>query len=333
MKLDNIGFYTLSDNRVENTSMYSQLYRCELILTSRCNFQCLYCRGMTKKNQGDLDFKQAKNVLDLWSKEKLINVRFSGGEPTLWKHLLDLVKYARKNNVERIALSTNGSADLKYYLELIKCGVNDFSISLDSCCSATGDIMAGVEKSWKKVIENIKQLSKLTYVTAGVVLMEKNINEVNKIIEFASNELGVNDIRLITSAQTTQRIKNLNIKSGILNKHPILCYRYNNIQNGIDVRGIKKEDFHKCALVLDDVAVMGDYHYPCIIYLRERGKPIGKITSNVRKERYDWFQTHNCYKDKICKNNCLDVCIEYNNKYRELRCNGLHNMSCIKTTI
>ena len=32
--------------------------------------------------------------------------------------------------------------------------------------------------------------------------------------------------------------------------------------------------------------------------------------------RKDWFNKHNCFKDKICRNNCLDVCIDYNNKFQ-----------------
>ena len=44
MKLENIGFYTLSDERAKNSSATSPLMRNELIITSLCNFKCLYCR-------------------------------------------------------------------------------------------------------------------------------------------------------------------------------------------------------------------------------------------------------------------------------------------------
>ena len=63
------------------------------------------------------------------------------------------------------------------------------------------------------------------------------------------------------------------------------------------------------------MAVVGDYHFPCIIYMREQGNPIGKIDENVRLERQKWMNNTDCYKDPICKHNCLDVCVEYNNKY------------------
>ena len=80
------------------------------------------------------------------------------------------------------------------------------------------------------------------------------------------------------------------------------------------MRGIKFKDTHTCWLALDDMAVAGGYHFPCIIYMREQGDPIGRITSDVRKDRLNWLMKHDTYKDPICCNNCLDVCVDYNNK-------------------
>jgi hypothetical protein len=65
------------------------------------------------------------------------------------------------------------------------------------------------------------------------------------------------------------------------------------------------------------MASAGGKHFPCIIYMREYGNPIGDVNSNTRKDRLDWYKNHNTKTDPICKNNCLDVCIDYNNKYKE----------------
>ena len=100
----------------------------------------------------------------------------------------------------------------------------------------------------------------------------------------------------------------------LLDVHPILKYRVQNILAGRNVREILESDTNKCPLVLDDMAVMGDYHFPCVIYMRERGEPIGKVSKNMRQERFEWFKKHDSKKDKICVTNCLDVCIAHNNK-------------------
>ena len=124
MKLEDIGFYTLTDNRAKHTSVHSDLQRCELILTDVCNFKCPYCRGIRDDYKGALTLDQAKRIVELWTDNRLKNIRFSGGEPTMWDPLADLVAYTKSRGVERIALSTNGSADLVYYIKLHELGVS-----------------------------------------------------------------------------------------------------------------------------------------------------------------------------------------------------------------
>ena len=272
---------------------------------------------MKKEDQGDIKLQDALSTIDLWVDQGLKNIRFSGGEPTLYPDLPFLINYCRLKGIKRIAVSTNGSANIEKYLHLLDCGVNDFSISLDSCCSATGDILAGVKNSWNKVVSNIKTLSQYTYVTVGVVLTDQNIHETKDIVEFAIS-LGVSDIRLITAAQSVKKLPIFSTDP-LFEKYPILKYRLNNISCDRGVRGIQKDDTHKCPLVIDDMAVLNGKHYPCIIYLREQGKPIGTISKDVRRERYEWYLNHDCYKDPICRENCLDVCIDYNNRVEELQ--------------
>ena len=320
LKLDNIGFYTLREDRVKQAGKESPLWRCELILTDKCNFRCTYCKGIREELKGDIELRLAKEVIDMWSTEGLRNIRFSGGEPTLYPYLEDLVKYAKYKGIERVALSTNGSVSLDYYKKLIKLGVDDFSISLDACCVDFGNKMAGVEGVWEKVVRNIEELAKYVYVTVGIVINEDNIEEIEGIIELADS-LGVSDIRVITAAQYNKLWnKDYIVESEKLNKYPILRYRIENIRGGRDVRGLKETDSRRCYLVLDDMAVAGKYHFPCIIYLREGGDYIGRIDNNlVREDRYKWFINHNSWKDYICRYNCLDVCIDYNNKYERYK--------------
>lgn len=324
MKLEKIGFYTLSDNRVKNTSEISQMKRCEMIITEYCNFKCPYCRGLKdaiygKRRLKELSLTEIQHNIDLWcADEPLENIRFSGGEPTLHKDIVEIVRYSKRMGITRIAISTNGSNKIGLYEELVNAGVNDFSISLDACCADDGDKMAGgVTGSWDKVVENIELISKLSYVSVGVVLTPENIDKTIETIEFA-HRLGVADIRIISSAQWNKPIPRLNeVQTEIRNAHPILDYRIKRFAEGRNVRGMTETDSKKCALVLDDSVIAGDFHFPCVIYMREKGSQIGRVSENMRTERKKWFENHDCFGDKICRENCLDVCIDYNNKYRD----------------
>lgn len=323
-ELKNIGFYTMSNDRVRNASDHSQMKRCEMIITEYCNFRCPYCRGLKSTIYGSRKIKQlsyqeiTRNV-DLWCvNQPLENIRFSGGEPTLHKDIADIISYTKKAGVNRIAISTNGSNKLELYRNLIDLGVNDISISLDACCAEDGDKMAGgVKGSWDIVVKNIYELSKLTYVTVGVVLTPDNVQKTIDTVYFADS-LGVSDIRVIPSAQWNQKIDALGrLDPALLNRHPILSYRVENFKNGLHVRGIKETDSHRCGLVLDDSVIAGDYHFPCVIYMREQGNPIGKVGPDMRAMRKLWSESHDTHRDPICSKNCLDVCISYNNKFRE----------------
>ena len=312
MKLENIGFYTLSHHRAVNASAKSPMWRCELLLLDQCNFRCSYCRGLRQDCAGIMNKDVASQVLECWIQDGLQHIRFSGGEPTLYPYLSDLVYQCRRAKVKRVAISTNGSADFDFYKSLVTCGVNDFSISLDACCAGKCKTMSGVDM-FGKISDNIRKLSKLTYVTVGIVITKDNANTLQKTIEYASN-LGVADIRIIPAAQNSSlKMQVAGLNNSLLSKHPILKYRVNRFLSSLPVRGLQSSDAKRCRLLYDDSVVAGKWHFPCVIYLREGGKPIGEIRPNMRQERIQWLNKTDTYNEDICRKNCLDVCVAYNN--------------------
>ena len=313
MHLEDIGFYTLSEQRAKTASATSPLSRCEMVLTGKCNFHCPYCQG---NNIPEIRYDEALSILRLWIDQELINVRFSGGEPTCYRMLSDLCYFAYNNGVKRIAVSTNGSASKACYQKLINSGVSDFSISLDASNADKFKQMSGGIDAFDRVISNIEWLSKQTYVTIGTVLTDDNMENLEDIINLVSS-LGVSDIRIIPASQNKNNIRFMDLPENITAKHPILKYRIDEVKNKIAIRGLQNTDSHKCGLVLDDIAVSGYKHFPCIIYFREHGDAIGIVSKNMRKEREEWFKVHDTHSDPICFKNCLDVCREYNNKWEK----------------
>ena len=319
MKLEQIGFYTLNDERaarVAREGVAAPLSRCELLITGRCNFRCPYCRRIGGQ---DIPQGQAEEAIERWAEEMLGAIWFSGGEPTLHPGLLSFVELARGLDIERVALSTNGSADLRMYEALLQAGVNDLSISLDACCAEDGDRYGRWRQgSWEHVVENIRALAGRVYLTVGVVLTHRNGPQALETVELAAS-LGASDIRVIPAAQEGSALPALQVSQEIRKQYSILDYRLGNIERGVPVRGIGPGDCRKCSLVLDDMAAMGGKHYPCIIYLREGGDPIGDIGPGIRDQRRQWFEAHDSATDPICSRNCLDVCVAYNNRVQEFR--------------
>ena len=197
-----------------------------------------------------------------------------------------------------------------------------FTSSLDACCASFADRMAGISEQFERVVTSIRELSKLTYVTVGVVITEDTVDTLVDIVKFASG-LGVADIRIISAAQFNAVLEVAkDIPQDILDKHPILKYRVNNILSGRNVRGITNKDSHTCHLLYDDSVIAGNYHFPCVIYMRENGDPVGEIGPDMRQERIEWLKNHNAFEDRICRENCLDVCISYNERVNHFLKNG-----------
>lgn len=88
-------------------------------LSNKCNYRCSYCpdilhNGSTGQPRWDTVERFVKNF-KIPNKE--ICFRLSGGEPTYWKHFVDLAKLVKKQG-HRFSFLTNGSRDPEYYKDL-----------------------------------------------------------------------------------------------------------------------------------------------------------------------------------------------------------------------
>ena len=97
-------------------------------LDIRCNFDCSYCSDQWHSLTSTM--KTLEELQDQWQKllaaTKDTNLKyaigFAGGELTFNKNFLPFVKWLRTNYSDKIAnigLTTNGSASIDYYMELI----------------------------------------------------------------------------------------------------------------------------------------------------------------------------------------------------------------------
>lgn len=290
--------------------------RAVVVITEKCNFRCPYCRTF----DGDQMHGSMVNELinNYFRKQNLFAILFTGGEPTVHPEVVGFVTEAHNSGIPNIGLATNGSAPLNLYNDLYRAGVNDFSISLDADNPADGAAMSGGrESSWQRIISNIREIASWCRVTIGLVVNERNVHRLPGIIEFAQ-ELGVYDIRVNPAAQFSNRLPE-SVLSGIESSdYPILDWRIRNRINNIDVRGIDRRNaVRHCWLVQDETVINGNLHYPCFVYMREGGAPIGKVNSRMRDDRRTWMLNHDPYNDPICRANCADCCLAFNQRYED----------------
>src|SRR5512137_815079 len=131
-------------------------YRMDIALTYRCQNQCGHCYNASDKKE-ELRVEQWKAVLDnLWS-IGVPHVVFTGGEPTEYEGLDQLVRESEKLG-QVTGLITNGR-NLRmpgYLKELVKPGLDHVQISVLSHQEAQHDLLAGCPGAWNETIEALK---------------------------------------------------------------------------------------------------------------------------------------------------------------------------------
>ena len=314
-----LNWSTLSDHRAANVKKNNGLYRLALIITGKCNFACPYCKLVGGNTVPDMTRNDAINLVKSTIKLGLKELRISGGEPTIVFWLPELVRIASGEGV-RVSVSSNGYSKPSVYETLVEAGVSEFSISLDTTNPETANVQSGgrmdVLSHVSNTIQLIVSLGAKVYV-GMTCTSNKPVEDMKSVAMFALTR-GATDIKIMSLAQEGHIVDTSWVDEKLSNQFPLLKWRSENFQHGRDVRGLHCVDCHACALALDDATVAGDSHYPCNVYFREGGEPIGRVDNDMMKERAEWFENHNSYFDPICKTFCMDILRAYNNRVSDL---------------
>lgn len=159
----------------------------EIHLTNKCNIKCNYCCYNDRKDNREMSFYQALDVLNTLQTMNVKAVVFSGGgEPTMHPKILEIVQHAKDLGLD-VGLITNGvkfNNELLPYLKWVR-------FSVDTANRETYKKIKGVDKLLL-VIDNIvsaveyKSIMHLkTTIGIHAVITEVNQDEVNDIAGLA----------------------------------------------------------------------------------------------------------------------------------------------------
>ena len=162
-------------------------------LTDKCNLRCVYCMPEDKVYENNLindtlSFNDYKFIINGLSQVGIKTIKFTGGEPLLYPHLIELIKYAHYEcNIDDISITTNGIGLNEIAYELKRSGLKSVNISLDSLKSykyksiTRGGNLTDVLKSINRCLElGIK-------VKINCVVIKRfNDDEVYDFIEMAN---------------------------------------------------------------------------------------------------------------------------------------------------
>jgi cyclic pyranopterin phosphate synthase len=106
-------------------------------VTDRCNYRCTYCMpedGVHHADRADvLSFEEICALVRCFARLGVTKVRLTGGEPTVRRDLVELVRMLRQiPGLRDLALSTNGHLLAELAGPLREAGIDRLNVSIDS---------------------------------------------------------------------------------------------------------------------------------------------------------------------------------------------------------
>lgn len=150
-----------------------------------CNNHCKFCvQGRKRKIFSDKSTEEIKRILSDCRCEDIEGVVFTGGEPTIRKDLIDLVRYASSLKFKTIQIQTNGRmfSYMDYCRRIVDAGANEFSPAVHGPTAEIHDALTSAEGSFKETTEGIRNLKKLgQYVLTNTVVTSRNYKHLPEI--------------------------------------------------------------------------------------------------------------------------------------------------------
>ncbi len=158
--------------------------------TQRCNLKCVHCYAQSEDRDyaGEMSTEEAKVMIDDLAEFGAPVLLFSGGEPTIRKDLVELMKYAKSKGM-RVVISTNGTLITEekatQYAEV---GLSYVGVSLDGG-RETHDKFRGLPGSFDKAIAGIRN-AKAAGIKVGLrmTINKRNWRDINELFDIMEAE-------------------------------------------------------------------------------------------------------------------------------------------------
>ncbi|SHE12589.1 Molybdenum cofactor biosynthesis protein A [Chlamydia abortus] len=119
-----------------------------------CNAGCMMCRFSHSSDQYRVPIEDLKRLAYELSKLGTEEIRFTGGEPTLYQELPEAIRYIRSLDMQASVI-TNGAFLQEKIRELIDAGISGITCSLDSPRAEVHDNLRGTPGLLEKALAGL----------------------------------------------------------------------------------------------------------------------------------------------------------------------------------
>jgi radical SAM protein with 4Fe4S-binding SPASM domain len=169
-------------------------YRMDLALTYSCQNDCGHCYNEDRPKE-ELSVAEWKLALDTLWEVGIPHVVFTGGEPTLYKGLRDLIIKSEELG-QVTGLVTNGR-ELRtpgYLKDLVSVGLDHVQVTLLSHRRSVHDKLVCSEGAWEETVAGLKSaVAEDLYVSTNTTILRENFPDVEETARFLIG-LGVRNL-------------------------------------------------------------------------------------------------------------------------------------------
>ena len=163
-------------------------YRMDLALTYACNNDCYHCYNEAGRALSTLTVAEWKEVIDKLIEIGIPHIVFTGGEPTLYKGLTELIAYATDKGLIT-GLNTNGRrlSDNHFVQRLVDAGLDHVQITLESAHPEIHNHIVRSPSAWEETNAGIKNaLAQKLFVMTNTTLLRENSPTLMDTLEYLS---------------------------------------------------------------------------------------------------------------------------------------------------
>jgi molybdenum cofactor biosynthesis enzyme MoaA len=334
----------------EQVTAADPLHRLTVFLTYRCNLDCPYCKTIARTPQELTRFPQKRETFTCAQFETLLaslgttpvrHLHFTGGEAALVRDLPQMVRLAKQRGVACVSITSNGAVSPDIYQALIAAGMDEIRISLDAHEPELGAALTQRQRAWHATVESARAIAAArdagapVFLILNAVIGRHNQEVVADLVRFLIN-LRPNDIKLITEVQekgwlgqfpgATEQVAQIRamLADELPEAFPLLRRKLNTVFHaesiGLEDTSAPEGRPWRCYIPLTERTVDARFYYPCSVYLREGGPPLGRIDEpqDLQRQRTAAFvRDHDCRSDPICGRYCLHCTRVYNQAANE----------------
>ena len=328
------------------------LHRVTLFLSYRCNLRCPYCKTIARSAE-ELEQKPQKGVTyTLAQFNELLDglghpvqhLHFTGGEASIVPGVVEMVAEARRRGIPHLSMTTNGAVAPTRYVELVRAGLTELRVSIDARDAAMGAQLTGTSKGWAKSIEAVRAVAAARDGGAQVRLLintvvgHGNRADLAQIVKFLVS-LSPDDVKLITDVDARDALPDFPEYRAVVSelaalvrslpgdRFPLLRRKLQTVfakdSIGLEPTAAQRTSpSWRCYIPLTERTVDGVSYYPCSVYLREGGAPIGSLNDSAatqREKTAQWVRSNDCRTDPICQRYCLHCTRVFNDATNDTR--------------